>query len=349
MLNAGFYKPALLARDVGAARPLRRAVRAWAGRRICARGVRGRRAALPKRPPARSTTWQHVTEYMREHLPRRADPDRGQRRPGADRGGAAGRTSSASREATERRRRRIRSPSGSTFVRSAAGDRFDELELNVAITAMPIDGSGMPDLSESPSLPARPDRRGTVAPRRACCPGRRSEMADTDPRLPGHLRRELYDRSGAARGGVLEGDRRTAVTKGVASGLKRRRREQLLVRRSTGPWACWSHCGGALSLRRLTRLWLPKAPSRAAAADRACARGSDRRVGAGRRPDCGPGRPLRMGLVIGVGGGDAMIHRLVCWIRRAYPQWAPHSGHMALVALCGHDESLVELKRRSAN
>jgi len=32
------------------------------------------------------------------------------------------------------------------FVRNAAPDRFDELELNVAITAMPIDGSGMPDL-----------------------------------------------------------------------------------------------------------------------------------------------------------------------------------------------------------
>jgi alkanesulfonate monooxygenase SsuD/methylene tetrahydromethanopterin reductase-like flavin-dependent oxidoreductase (luciferase family) len=32
------------------------------------------------------------------------------------------------------------------FVRKAAPDRFDKLELNVAITAMPIDGSGMPDL-----------------------------------------------------------------------------------------------------------------------------------------------------------------------------------------------------------
>ena len=28
------------------------------------------------------------------------------------------------------------------FVRNAAPDRFDALELNVAITAMPIDGSG---------------------------------------------------------------------------------------------------------------------------------------------------------------------------------------------------------------
>jgi probable F420-dependent oxidoreductase len=33
------------------------------------------------------------------------------------------------------------------FVRDAAGDRFGQLELNVAITAMPLDDSGRPDLS----------------------------------------------------------------------------------------------------------------------------------------------------------------------------------------------------------
>jgi probable F420-dependent oxidoreductase len=33
------------------------------------------------------------------------------------------------------------------FVRSAAGDRFAELELNLAITAVPTDDSGIPDLS----------------------------------------------------------------------------------------------------------------------------------------------------------------------------------------------------------
>ena len=32
------------------------------------------------------------------------------------------------------------------FVRAAAGDRFAELELNLAITAVPTDSSGMPDL-----------------------------------------------------------------------------------------------------------------------------------------------------------------------------------------------------------
>lgn len=33
------------------------------------------------------------------------------------------------------------------FVRSAAGERFDSLELNLAITAVPADGSGIPDLT----------------------------------------------------------------------------------------------------------------------------------------------------------------------------------------------------------
>jgi probable F420-dependent oxidoreductase len=32
------------------------------------------------------------------------------------------------------------------FVRVAAADRFDELELNISITASPTDSSGMPDL-----------------------------------------------------------------------------------------------------------------------------------------------------------------------------------------------------------
>lgn len=34
-----------------------------------------------------------------------------------------------------------------SFVRAAAGDRFDELELNLAITAVPTDASGIPDLT----------------------------------------------------------------------------------------------------------------------------------------------------------------------------------------------------------
>ena len=33
------------------------------------------------------------------------------------------------------------------FVQAAAGDRFDDIELNIAITAVPTDASGIPDLS----------------------------------------------------------------------------------------------------------------------------------------------------------------------------------------------------------
>ena len=30
------------------------------------------------------------------------------------------------------------------------------------------------------------------------------------------------------------------------------------------------------------------------------------------------------------------------WARRSYPRWSPQTGHVALVALCGRDESLIE-------
>ncbi|MGX9787964.1 LLM class F420-dependent oxidoreductase [Mycobacterium sp. MMS18-G62] len=146
VLNAGFYKPALLARDVEAIRDL------TDGRFEIGLGAGYVReefeaAELPF-PSARQRVeyLQHVTEYMREHLPDvpiliAGNGDRlltvaaryaniigltgGDRAPGggdplAERIG---------------------------FVREAAGDRFDDLELNIAITAMPLDSSGMPDLS----------------------------------------------------------------------------------------------------------------------------------------------------------------------------------------------------------
>jgi probable F420-dependent oxidoreductase len=145
VLNAGFYKPALLARDVGAVRDLTE------GRFELGLGTGYVRAEfeaaeLPY-PSARQRIdhMQHVIEYIRKHLPDvpiliAGNGDRvltiaakqadiigltgGDRAPGA----------------VDPLAERIE------FVRSAAPDRFDSLELNVAITAMPIDGSGMPDL-----------------------------------------------------------------------------------------------------------------------------------------------------------------------------------------------------------
>ena len=39
---------------------------------------------------------------------------------------------------------------------------------------------------------------------------------------------------------------------------------------------------------------------------------------------------------------DRLLTRVACWVRGAYPEWAPRRGHMTLVALCGQDESLTE-------
>jgi probable F420-dependent oxidoreductase len=145
VLNAGFYKPALLARDVGAMRDL------TDGRLELGLGTGYVReefeaAELPY-PSARERTnhLQHVTEYIRANLPDvpiliAGNGDRvltiaakqadiigftgGDQAPGEN----------------DPLAERIE------FVRNAAPDRFDELELNIAITAMPIDGSGMPDL-----------------------------------------------------------------------------------------------------------------------------------------------------------------------------------------------------------
>jgi probable F420-dependent oxidoreductase len=147
VLNAGFYKAALLARDVTALRDLS------GGRLELGLGAGYVRkefeaAELPF-PTARQRVehLRHMTEYMQEHAPDvpiliAGNGDRlltvaaeladiigltGGDRP-------AGATVDPLAERVE-------------FVRQAAGDRFDELEFNIAITAMPLDGSGMPDLS----------------------------------------------------------------------------------------------------------------------------------------------------------------------------------------------------------
>jgi probable F420-dependent oxidoreductase len=144
VLNAGFYKPALLARDVAAMRDLS------GGRFELGLGAGYVReefeaAELPFPTAGRRVEYlQHVTEYMREHLPDvpiliAGNGDRlltvaAQH---ADIIGLTGGDPASG--ADDPLAERI------DFVRNAAGDRFDE--LNIAITAVPIDGSGMPDLS----------------------------------------------------------------------------------------------------------------------------------------------------------------------------------------------------------
>ena len=147
VLNAGFYKPALLARDVEALRDLS------GGRLELGLGAGYVReefeaAELPF-PTARQRIeyLDHMTDYMGGHVPDvpiliAGNGDRlltvAARRAniigltGGDRAASADEDPLAERIA---------------FVRNAAGDRFDELELNIAITAMPVGGSGMPDLT----------------------------------------------------------------------------------------------------------------------------------------------------------------------------------------------------------
>ena len=147
VLNAGFYKPALLARDVGALHDLSD------GRLELGLGAGYVRsefeaAELPF-PSARQRVeyLQHMTEYLRTHVPDvplliAGNGDRlltvaAQHADiigltGGDRAAEGDDDPLADRIA---------------FVRSAAGGRFDSLELNVAITAMPLDDSGRPDLT----------------------------------------------------------------------------------------------------------------------------------------------------------------------------------------------------------
>ncbi|MGA5463393.1 TIGR03621 family F420-dependent LLM class oxidoreductase [Mycobacterium sp. NPDC050041] len=147
VLNAGFYRPALLARDVAALHDLS------GGRFEAGLGTGYVReefeaAELPyPSAGARVDHLAHVTGYLREHLPSvpiliAGNGDRvltlAARR--ADIIGLTGGDRPASGDEDPLAER-------IAFVRAAAGDRFAELELNLAVTAMPVDGSGLPDLS----------------------------------------------------------------------------------------------------------------------------------------------------------------------------------------------------------
>ena len=177
VLNACFYKPALLARDVQALNDLSD------GRFELGLGAGYARdefeaAELPY-PSARERVeyLAHVTEYMREHLPQvpvliAGNGDR-LLTVAAQQANIIGLTGGQPiTDATDPLADRI------DFVRRAAGDRFDELELNIAITALPRDGSGQPDLSITRrALPDMSDDELLRTP--AVLSGSTQEMADT--------------------------------------------------------------------------------------------------------------------------------------------------------------------------
>ena len=145
VLNAGFYKPALLARDAAEVDQLSDGrLDLGLGAGYVRRGVRGRRAAIPERPA--TCRLPRARHHLSQEAPaRRADPDRRQRKSTAD----GGRPARRHHRADRRQSGAVADPLAERieFVRSAAGDRFADLELNLAITAVPSDNSGKPDLS----------------------------------------------------------------------------------------------------------------------------------------------------------------------------------------------------------
>ncbi|MGB3486343.1 MAG: TIGR03621 family F420-dependent LLM class oxidoreductase [Mycobacterium sp.] len=145
VLNAGFYKPALLARDAADLDLLSD------GRLDLGLGAGYVReefeaAELPY-PPAgqRVTHLEHVIDYLREHHPalRLLVAGNGDRvlTLAATQAHIVGLTGSdLGKGVADPLAERVE------FVRTAAGDRFDELELNLTVTAS-ADSSGKPDLS----------------------------------------------------------------------------------------------------------------------------------------------------------------------------------------------------------
>ena len=132
-------------RCAGAARPVRRPVELGLGAGYAQNEFE---AAELRYPSARERIdyLAHVTEYMGEHLPDvpvliAGNGDRlltVAARQANIIGLTGGQLITEDDDALAER---------VDFVRSAAGDRFDELELNLAITALPRDESGQPDLS----------------------------------------------------------------------------------------------------------------------------------------------------------------------------------------------------------
>jgi probable F420-dependent oxidoreductase len=143
VLNAGFYKPALLARDAGAVNDLSD------GRLDLGLGAGYVReefeaAELPYPTAGQRVDYLgHVTTYLKKHLPDVPILIAGNGKRiltlAAQQADIIGLTGANDAGAGNSLAERIE------FVRAAAGDRFADLELNLAITGV-SDSSGKPDL-----------------------------------------------------------------------------------------------------------------------------------------------------------------------------------------------------------
>jgi probable F420-dependent oxidoreductase len=177
VLNAGFYRPALLARDVASLRDLS------GGRFDLGLGTgyvkeEFEQAELPYPTAGQRVDWlRHVTEHMNEHVPDvpiliAGNGDRVLRL-AAQRAHIIGLTGGGVKTAeSDPLADRI------AYVREVAGDRFKDLELNISVTAMPLDDSGIPDLTiPRRFLPGLSDDEILRTP--AVLSGSTSDIADT--------------------------------------------------------------------------------------------------------------------------------------------------------------------------
>ncbi|MGV0793175.1 TIGR03621 family F420-dependent LLM class oxidoreductase [Mycolicibacterium sp. XJ1819] len=177
VLNAGFYRPAVLARDVTTLRDL------TGGRFELGLGAgyvkeEFEQAELPYPTAGQRVEWlRHVTEHMNDHVPDVPILIAGNGDKlltlAAERADIIGLTAGAPITAdSDPLAERV------AFVRAAAGDRFDALELNIAVTALPLDDSGRPDLSITRRfLPHLSDEELLRTP--AVLSGSTTEIADT--------------------------------------------------------------------------------------------------------------------------------------------------------------------------
>jgi probable F420-dependent oxidoreductase len=176
VLNAAFYKPALLSRDLQALDVLSD------GRLEIGLGTGYVReefeaAELPyPSAGARVDYLEHMTTYLKEHHPTTPILIAGN----GDRvltiaaryADIIGLTGAKVRAADDPLTERVE------FVRQAAGDRFDALELNLAITAVPAEGETVPDLSMTRRYAAGMSDEEILA-MHSVLTGSPREMADT--------------------------------------------------------------------------------------------------------------------------------------------------------------------------
>ena len=175
VLNAAFYKPALLSRDLQALDLLSDGrLEIGLGTGYVRKEFEAAELPYPS-AGARVDYLEHMTIYLKEHHPTTpiliaGNGDRVLTL-AARHADIIGLTGAKVRDAEDPLAERIE------FVRNVAGDRFDSLELNMVITAMPPEGGTAPDLRMTRQYaPDLSDEELLTTPSVLC--GSPREMAD---------------------------------------------------------------------------------------------------------------------------------------------------------------------------